>query len=284
MLKTYKNITIRSTEQGIEISRPVPLQRLFKDEHSIRGGLPAFLFLLISLHIGGFFLFTPILSPLMPSESIWWMFVLSACWIILEASGFYVLRKTFWEQDIIRFHEGTMTIRSYTGITETISCHDIQQITHVRTAPQGNGLLFEDGGKTIWCYKGLDVSSANFLVNMVSEILRFHCHSTTCLVFGSPIISDCDASTTLRTPDVSNLTIPFVRLQQLIIHTATYDFHLLERFFMYAMNYIGREYLKEKFEVHIYGELERLHANIRNHCLNNYKRFLSIMTMGRFSS
>lgn len=65
-------------------------------------------------------------------------------------------------------------------------------------------------------------------------------------------------------PDVSELTASMSKLKKIEIHAKTYDFHLVERFITYAVNYIGQEYLKEHVEVHIHGDPDKLHPNLRN--------------------
>ncbi len=65
-------------------------------------------------------------------------------------------------------------------------------------------------------------------------------------------------------PDASEFTIPLSRLRRIVIQTGTYDFRLVERFITYAVNYLDRKHLKEQIEVHIYGDPEKLHPNLRN--------------------
>ena len=69
---------------------------------------------------------------------------------------------------------------------------------------------------------------------------------------------------TLPNLDLSEFTISMSRLERIEIYTETYDFHLVERFITYAVNYIGQGYLKNNVEVHIYGDQNKLHPNLRN--------------------
>lgn len=88
------------------------------------------------------------------------------------------------------------------------------------------------------------------------------------VIFGSEtslIVPDSDKS--LFNPDVTESWFPMV-LQQIIIHTQTYNFYLIERFLTYAVNSIGQQYLKNHVEVQIYGKPDNLHPNIRNNLTN----------------
>jgi hypothetical protein len=62
--------------------------------------------------------------------------------------------------------------------------------------------------------------------------------------------------------------LPLDNLKQVIVYTDSYDFHLLERFLTYTVNYIGQKDLKKDVEVHIYGDAEQLPDNIRNNFAN----------------
>ena len=84
------------------------------------------------------------------------------------------------------------------------------------------------------------------------------------VIFGNVEIKDFVPRTTLLNPDVSTVTMPMSALEKIEIYTETYDFHLVERFITYAVNYIGQEYLKEHVEVHVYGDPDKLHPNLRN--------------------
>ena len=70
--------------------------------------------------------------------------------------------------------------------------------------------------------------------------------------------------TILHNPDTSLLTTPMNNLNRVLIDTVSYDFHLVERFITYAVNYIGKAHLKKNVEVHIHGNPEKLHQNLRN--------------------
>jgi hypothetical protein len=84
------------------------------------------------------------------------------------------------------------------------------------------------------------------------------------VLFGYAEFKPLDLWTILLNPDATELTMSMSNLQRVVIHTETYNFHLVERFITYAVNYIGQKHLKEHVEVHIYGDPDRLHPNLRN--------------------
>ncbi len=84
------------------------------------------------------------------------------------------------------------------------------------------------------------------------------------LFFGEGQPFGAQRKTVLCNPDFTELTLPMPALQNILIHTAIYDFHLVERFITYALNYIGQEHLKRRVEVHLHGAPEQLHPNLRN--------------------
>jgi hypothetical protein len=83
-------------------------------------------------------------------------------------------------------------------------------------------------------------------------------------IFRGVEIKDFAPRTTLLNPEVSTVIMPMSALEKIEIHAESYDFHQVERFITYAVNYIGQERLKEHIEVHIYGDLDKLHPNLRN--------------------
>jgi hypothetical protein len=84
------------------------------------------------------------------------------------------------------------------------------------------------------------------------------------VIFGSVEIKNFAPRTTLLNPDVSTVAMPMSALEKIGIYAESYDFHQVERFITYAVNYIGQERLKEHVEVHIYGDTDKLHPNLRN--------------------
>ena len=92
------------------------------------------------------------------------------------------------------------------------------------------------------------------------------------VIFTHRDINIADPRKMLKNPESAELTIPMSSLKRIVIHTDTYNFHLVERFITYAVNYIGQKHLKKKVEVHIYGDPEKLHPNLRNSFENLCKR------------
>jgi len=92
------------------------------------------------------------------------------------------------------------------------------------------------------------------------------------VIFGDGDLNDFNPRTSLYDFEVSELTVPLSALKTIIIHTPGYNFHQVERFLTYAINSIGQKYLKEHVEVHIYGESDAFHPNLRNNFENLCKR------------
>jgi HEAT repeat protein len=95
------------------------------------------------------------------------------------------------------------------------------------------------------------------------EALKSLCGSITAVIFGKPAEKN-DLRVVYINPEASNLTLPLRSLSKIIIYIETFDFRKLERFVTYALNYIGREYLKNNVEVYIHGEHKKLPHNLRN--------------------
>lgn len=76
---------------------------------------------------------------------------------------------------------------------------------------------------------------------------------------------------TLSNPDVIDLTVSMRNLRKIVIHTASYNFYVFERFLTYAVNVIGRDYLKQHVDVLIYGHANTLHPNLKNNVINLFR-------------
>ena len=113
--------------------------------------------------------------------------------------------------------------------------------------------------------KKVDRQDRNSFVREQAEIVLKKIYaSIKVIIFGHGEFGTFNQQTTLLNPDVSELSLPMSRLKRIEIYTKTYDFRLMERFITYAVNYIGQKHLKKKVEVHIYGDPEKLHPNLRN--------------------
>jgi hypothetical protein len=84
------------------------------------------------------------------------------------------------------------------------------------------------------------------------------------VLFGYESFTIHDSWPAWRNPDVIELTTSLSGLKTIGVHANTYDFHLIERFITYAVNYIGQKHLKKHVEVQIYGDPNKLHPNLRN--------------------
>lgn len=101
-----------------------------------------------------------------------------------------------------------------------------------------------------------------------------HCRhvdiDTETIVFGTGTRHEYEyaAKTCWQNPDTSHLMLPLDNLKEIIVYTDSYDFHLLERFLTYAVNYVGQKDLKKEVEVRIHGDPDQLPDNIRNNFTN----------------
>lgn len=210
---------------------------------------------------------------------------------LLGTVGCPFLIQAVNKQTICMSHD-TMTIRK--GILRRKQTYTLQDVWNVRCddleyrfgiditfrdkASQRCNLLFDYGtGKyqqgyvipqTIRCCHRISREEAERLVTLLSDILTFHCHSVERIIFGVCQVPEPGSSMTLQNPDVSTLTTPFFHLKHVDVYAETYDFHQVERFLTYAVNYIGQEYLKKHVEVHIYGDTEKLEPNLYNNFQN----------------
>jgi hypothetical protein len=92
--------------------------------------------------------------------------------------------------------------------------------------------------------------------------------SITTVSFGKQQLLPETPKTMLSNPDVTSLTIPLPRLNQLLIHTATANVRQIEYFLTYVLSYMGQNYLKNHVDVELYGNLEQLPVNLRNNLTN----------------
>lgn len=109
-----------------------------------------------------------------------------------------------------------------------------------------------------------DRSIRDHVAGLLTEFLS----SVKIVVFGKLQVKASRKRITFKNPDVEALTLPMERLEHLVVHIPTYEFHALERFLTYAINHIGQQYLRQHVVAHLYGETTELHTNLRN-TLNN---------------
>jgi hypothetical protein len=180
--------------------------------------------------------------------------------------------------------------KSASGRTETVRLagsnltwesrvYNIAEVSNLRIAANSlktDGVLeFTCQGSTFQVFGRVPLQEAETLRQNLEDILAFHCHAVTTIVFGNPKGGPKKSGEVLENPDVAGLTFPFVHLRNLVIQTNTYDFHQVERFLTYAVNVVGADYLKKRVTVHIYGKPAKLQANLHN-TINNLFRHVNI--------
>ena len=99
--------------------------------------------------------------------------------------------------------------------------------------------------------------------------------AVTIVIFGDIRVKDAHRRITFTNPDAEALTIPMKHLEHLVVHIQTYDFHRLERFLTYAVNYVGQRHLKQNVAAHLYGNTADLHPNLLNTLKNVCKEIES---------
>lgn len=173
--------------------------------------------------------------------------------IVLSSDTLTIGEKTRYENDRIEhIRVNTETSTYERGTFERDN--DIEQSEH-------GTILAKYGTETIELCKNIPIPEGKHLAKMLTDMLTFRCHVIRQIIFGNEPI---DPSATLRNPDVSSLTAPFCRLNQLVIHTDTADMHQLERFLTYAVTYMDKRYLKQHVGIHIYGNNAKVSPNLQN--------------------
>lgn len=113
-------------------------------------------------------------------------------------------------------------------------------------------------------FNGKDFEGLTTLEGLEQSLLRIYSGITT-IIFGfGEMSSPLRREASLHDFDFSSSTMVLNNLNKVIINTETYNFHQVESFITYAVNYIGKEHLKKNVEVHIYGDPEKLHHNLKN--------------------
>jgi hypothetical protein len=201
-------------------------------------------------------------------------------WCLGEFWALYsVTKKYLSRHEYLLISEHAMTIgKAMLGIRRK-KTYQLNKIQDLRLTSERNigqeylrfsqeRILFDYEMHTIRFGKYLEQSDARTFLKLLTDMLSFRCQSVEHIIFGTQCISEEARLTTLQNPDVSTLTFPFMLLKQIVIETDTYQFYQIEHFLTYAINYIGQDYLKTKVDVHVYGDIENLHPNIRNNLTN----------------
>lgn len=131
----------------------------------------------------------------------------------------------------------------------------------------------------------LDTSSEEIRTHLIAILKAFHWRPATDrertlygiaqthghierIIFGEPQNPAYEREQNLINPDFSEVTLPLLALDRILVYTETYQFFRLEQFLTYAINTLGQRYLKKGVEVDIHGDAGKLHANLRNTLTN----------------
>jgi hypothetical protein len=266
--------TIRAIKQGVDITIPTP--KSF--------GPMAFLGVwLTGWSIGGFVAIQAFLAGIIGGSWNWFIFAWLCGWFLGEVAVIRKMGSMLFGKECIRIIRDQLNTGHYIlGIGKTHT-FDLDTISNMRIVPANSvtqeKLWFTYRSKTVMCCRDVDREEAATLLQHVTDMLAFRCHTVERIVFGDLPGEDAP-SATLRNPDVSNLTFPFVRLKHVIIDTETHNFGQVEHFLTYAVNDIGQPYLSKYVEVYVYGDSEKLHPNLLNNFRNlckgvHYEKHLS---------
>jgi hypothetical protein len=206
----------------------------------------------------------------------WDTFFFLGGWMIFEIAGLYTLLNTYFGKEKLLISKNGLTLGHYILGIGKGKTYDMFRIHDIRLAPSEflirGKLWFNYESQTVTCCHNIGSVEAQQLVHQLSDLITFRCPTIETIAFGSNSRNISDPRTMLQNPDVSTLPFPFLQLKQVIIEIETYDFHQVERFLTYAINVLGQTYLKNRVDVHIYGNPERLHVNLRNNLANLCKR------------
>lgn len=152
--------------------------------------------------------------------------------------------------------------------------YEIRTLSSMRVAQSEgtegvSGIRFDENGERFAFGAHFASAEAQWLVDTLQTLVRFRCHEIEQIVFGKTRPAGvAQWFPTLFNPDVSALTLPFWRLQRIVIIAKDYDFRLVERFLIYALNVIGQGHLKLAVEVVIYGVRSGVQTNLYNNLMN----------------
>lgn len=188
--------------------------------------------------------------------------------ILFLSRGEFLIKKMLFGITLKNCHYEILELRNFRrGVFQWISGNGepLKADGEIRTLHSHGELRFDCDTGTVSWGGGMSLHDANLLIRYLSDMKNVHWHSVEQILFGDGGDNAHYAPyTILQNPDVTTLTTPFVHLKQLIIYPTSYNFHQVERFLTYAVNYMKRSYLKNHVEVHVYGDPEKLHSNLRN--------------------
>ncbi len=274
-MKQHRKTKIRITSHGIEIVFPIRkklgmklLTLLLFVFAVIFGGLGCSLFWnTFILHKGA-----SVLEII--GTTVWWL-------ILLPFGGLFCLTgiNAFARKKLILATDTFSIGRYFFGIGKGKHC-PITQVRAVNWMP--NPVQYERielGSLSCICEMNsleicdnIEKVEGDFCVAQLQDILSCYTHSVTTIIFGQIPLSNESSFLTLQNPDVSNMTTPFYHLKRIEIETETYDFHHVEHFLTYSVNYIKKEYLQRQVDVYLYGNPEKLHSNLYQNLKNLYRQ------------
>jgi len=82
--------------------------------------------------------------------------------------------------------------------------------------------------------------------------------------FGVISLEEEKYDTTLKDPDLSELTLPMTNLCSAYINTNSFDIILLNKFIDYALKYLGETFIMQHVQVYYYGSPKNLEPKLRN--------------------
>jgi hypothetical protein len=209
------------------------------------------------------------------------------------SSGIFLLyrpAKQLFGREHIRLTPDGMTLSTSVLNIEQTTHYPFRHILNLRLRFSENAsasegmLLFDDYAhhQTVEFGKGLSRHEAKRLVTTLADALvtssasampRSSASDIDHILFGVPPFQVYYVPhTTIQNPEVSHREIPCNNLRHIIVYTATYEFHQVERFLTYVVNAIGQQRLKKQVDVHIYGEPEHLQRNLLNNFANLCKQ------------
>jgi hypothetical protein len=150
--------------------------------------------------------------------------------------------------------------------------HNYSLLRTVQSIPNTNGKtaeihLLSDAEPLVLCHH-VPLKDSEMFVTLLRNLGEVSYHQITHIVFGEFPTTLEEASATLQCPDMSRLMLPLYRLRQVCIHLETCKSLKIEQFLTYAVNLLGRMYLKHEVEVVLHGPPAMLQPHLHN-ALNN---------------
>jgi hypothetical protein len=183
-----------------------------------------------------------------------------------------------WAYDRIRLEKNLITVRNMLlGIPLKQTQYRLNDLASIRAVAQTEGnkgrirrlwegayinpqrrfeswVAGEYGDDTVRIGRHLTSTQAEILAAMLTDLKTYPWHRIERIVFGNAPMPDTEQETTLRNPDLSSFTSPFVRLREVAIQAETFDAQQVEAFLAYADKMLGREFLKYRVRIRLAGD------------------------------